>query len=209
MPWMKFALIGIVLIGVAVFSGRAGLEKILKLKPGTLGGSTASNNRSDDSSDAPKFDVDLDWKNQSNNNANSTSGSDSSDFELIRDGYVMKSPEGLTYYIGDRGENRIDHVLLHTRDNTSKPVHGIFVGSKNEIFAMIDEAYKMVKSNSNNVLKTKPENGTDKVAYDVDMGRKIGYKGGRNGNRDGNPDLTILRLVLNKKIRVITAFPAR
>ena len=200
-PWMKFALIAVVLIVVVVFSGRAGIEQLLDLKPGTLGGSTSS--QADDSDDSPKFDVDTAWK-KSDDQSDNKSGD--SDFELVRDGQVMRSPEGLTYYLGGR-ESRIDHVLHHAKDDRSKPVHGVFTVDAKDIFPMIDEAYKLVKAKSRKVLKTKPESGTDKIAYDVEMDRKIGYKGGRTGSKDKH--LTVLRLVLDKGIRVITAFPAR
>ena len=98
-------------------------------------------------------------------------------------------------------------MLHHTKDDRSKPVHGVFTVDAKDIFPMIDEAYKLVKAKSRKVLKTKPESGTDKIAYDVEMDRKIGYKGGRTGSKDKH--LTVLRLVLDKGIRVITAFPAR
>ena len=195
-PWMKFALIGVVLIAVVIFSGREGIEKLLDLKPGTLGGSTA-NRHDDDSPDSPKFDVDTNWK-------NSSGDSGSSDFELVRDGKIMRSPEGLIY-----DQYRIDHVMLHAKDNLSKPVHGVFIGSENEILAMIDEAYRQVKAKSEQVVNTKPDSKKDRVAYDVRMGHKIGYKGGRNGRSDSYPDLTVLRLVLENETKVITAFPAR
>ena len=199
-PWIKFGIIAAVLIGVAVFSGRAGIEKILNLKPGTLGGNrTATNSRDDDSSDSPKFDVDTNWKNSGG--AGKTSDSD---FRLERDGYVLRSPEGLTYYVGDRGENRYQHVLDHAKDDRSKPVHGVFALGENEIFETIDEAYRLVKSGSRKVLNTKPDR--ERVAYDIEMDRKIGRKGGRNGK---GQTLTVLRLVLEKETRVITAFPAR
>ena len=201
-PWIKFALIAVVLIVVVIFSGRAGIEKILDLKPGTLGGSTA-NRADDDSDDSPKFDVDTAWKKSGGKSGDSDSNG--SDFQLVRAGQVMRSPEGLTYYMGGR-ETKIDHVLLHTKDNRSKPVHGVFTISKAEIFPLIDEAYRLIKAKSKKVLKTDPEPGSDRIAYDVEMGRKIGYKGGRNGR---GQELTVLRLVLDKGIRVITAFPAR
>ena len=62
----------------------------------------------------------------------------------------------------------------------------------------------MVKSGSRKVLNTKPDR--ERVAYDIEMDRKIGRKGGRNGK---GQTLTVLRLVLEKETRVITAFPAR
>ena len=200
-PWMKFALIGVVLIAVVIFSGREGIEKLLDLKPGTLGGQTAERSE-EESSESPKFDVDTNWKNSSDDSGSSDSGS--SDFEFVRDGRVMRSPEGLTY-----DQYRIDHVMLHAKDNLNKLVHGVFTGSENEIFAMIDEAYRQVKANSKQVVNTKPDSKKDRVAYDVRMGGKIGYKGGRSGRSDGHPDLTVLRLVLENDTRVITAFPAR
>jgi hypothetical protein len=209
-PWMKIGLIVGVIVLVGVFSGRAGIEKMLGLDPGTLGGTAVAEK---DQDDQPKFDLDSDWKKDNSNSGNSSSNSNAqsnSDFALKRDGFVMKSPEGLTYYVGDRGENRVDHVMRHAKDSPSRPSHGVFNGSKNDILQTIDEAYALIKSNSRQVVKTtKDREIKTRVAYEVDMKRKIGYKGGKSGQRDGHPDLSTVKLILDKGNRVITAYPYR
>lgn len=210
-PWMKIGLIVGVIVLVGVFSGRAGIEKIFGLEPGTLGG-TAVAEKDNDKESSPNFDIDTDWKKDSSknddarNSPNSQSKPDSV-FELKRDGFVMKSPAGLTYYVGDRGENRIEHVMRHAKDDPNRPSHGVFVGSENEILETIDKAYTLIKANSRQVIDE--EKDGSRMAYEIDMKRKIGYKGGKSGKRDGNPDLKIMKLILDKGTRVITAYPYR
>ena len=212
-PWKKIAMIVGVLVCVAVFSGRAGLEKMLGLKAGTLG--TKVEEKPDD--DSPNFNLDMDWKNSANKTdgdsgqIDKAAASNSGKPYLTKNGFVMESPEGLTYYIGDRGENRVDHVMRHAADDPSRRgSHGVFDGDENQIFRTIDEAYALVKAKSKQVIN---EDWDDRiktrVAYDVDMRRKIGYQGGSTGSRKGKPSQTVIRLVLDKDIRVISAFPCK
>ncbi len=214
-PWMKIALIVGVVICVLVFSGRAGLEQLLGLDPGTLGGTVAQKDNED--KDDPKFDnFDDDWKkdaadktNSKSNASQNNSSTQSNKPYLKRDGEVMRSPEGLTYYLGGR-ESRVDHVLRHAKDMPSRPVHGVFDGTEDEIFKLVDEAYALIKSNSNQVVDEKRDSDIrTRVAYDVDMKRRIGYLGGKSGKSKGNPAQKVLRLVIDKEIRVITAFPCK
>ena len=100
-------------------------------------------------------------------------------------------------------KNNIDHVLLHCADNTSKPVHGIFVGNAVEVMQMIDEAYEMTKSGSN---KVDSEKSGDRMTHTASMGRVVGHTGGKKAQRDGPRELRKIKLVLAGKT-VITAFP--
>jgi len=121
---------------------------------------------------------------------------------LTAEGPNFRSAAGLIYGPGSRDGHRRKHVLRHTEDNLSKPVHGVFE-DKDTVFALVDEAYQKVKSRSDDV-STKQEGR--RTSYVVKMRRQIGFKGGRNGKRDGNPPLNRLKLVLEGK-EVITAFP--
>ena len=117
------------------------------------------------------------------------------------------SPAGLEYTRTGHGEHRTDHVLRHAEDIPDRQgSHGVFaVDSDEEVFALIDEAYELIKQDSNRVDK-EPSRGDGKQAYVVDMKRKIGFKGGQSGRRSGNPPLTRIKLVLADN-RVITAYP--
>ena len=114
----------------------------------------------------------------------------------------FRSPAGLIY--GGGREHRIDHVLLHCKDNLSKPTHGIFVGSAVEVMQMVDEAYEIAKSGSGKV-DTNKESG-DKVTHTVSMGRVVGHTGGKKAQRQGRKELRKVKLVLAGN-NVITAFP--
>lgn len=116
----------------------------------------------------------------------------------------LQSPAGLIYGKSG-GEHRVDHVMRHTRDNPSRPSHGVFQGDKETVLKLIDEAYEMIKSESRHV---ESEKSRGNMAYTVSMGRKIGYEGGQKGQRNGNRELRGLRLVLDGN-QVITAYPYR
>ena len=118
---------------------------------------------------------------------------------------TFESPEGLVYAMGPRGEHRIDHVLRHAKNDSSRPVHGVFdAQSQAELLALLDEAYKMVKAKDRNVKSNKDERGT--TEHVVDMPSRVGYVGGSNGDRQNNPATKRLELIL-KGNRVITAYP--
>lgn len=116
------------------------------------------------------------------------------------------SPEGLVYTASRSGEHRTEHVLRHAADQPNRAgSHGVFqVESDDDVFRLIDEAYRLIKSNSKQVTKEKTEDG--KTPYVVDMKRVIGFKGGQSGKRAGNPKLKKIKLILAEN-RVITAYP--
>ena len=94
--------------------------------------------------------------------------------------------------------------MEHARDNKEKPVHGVFLGNREEILAVIDEAYQIARKRGPPTVK-KEEEG-DRTVYLVDMKRKIGYLGGKVGDRKNHPPCRFLQLVLEENA-VITAFP--
>ena len=116
-------------------------------------------------------------------------------------GNKFKSPAGLIY-TGGR-EHRVDHVLLHCKDDPSKPTHGVFVGDAVEVMQMVDEAYELAKSGSN---KSESKRSGDKMTHTVSMGRVVGHTGGKKAKRQGRKELRRVKLVLADN-RVITAFP--
>lgn len=115
----------------------------------------------------------------------------------------FKSTAGLIYGKGSRDGTRLKHVMKHAKDDLSKPVHGVFDGSQEEILAMIDQAYTMAKKNSKNVTSSRQR---DRTVYTVYFSKRIGYVGGQKGKRTKNPMCKELSLVLEGN-RVITAYP--
>lgn len=117
---------------------------------------------------------------------------------LKQEGNQFRSPAGLKY-----SGNNIDHVLLHCKDNTSKPTHGIFVGGGAEVMQMVDEAYEKVKSGDRSVDS---EKSRGRMTHIVSMGRVVGHTGGQKAKKRGRDELRKIKLVLDGD-RVITAFP--
>lgn len=118
-----------------------------------------------------------------------------------RDTY--ESTAGLIYR-PERSEHRIDHVMQHSTDIRSKPVHGVFDGTRDEILALIDEAYNLSRTRGPPQV-IKEEQG-DRQTITVNLNRKIGYMGGENGARRGHPPLKMIKLVLEDR-DLITAYP--
>jgi hypothetical protein len=118
----------------------------------------------------------------------------------------FESPAGLIYGPGPRGEHRIDHVMNHAEDDPARPVHSVFNGDRDSILQLIDEAYDLIQSGSNRVqLKRDGDRGE----YTIDMQREIGYEGGQKGKRNDFPPLRKLKLILQAKNQVVTAYPYR
>ena len=117
---------------------------------------------------------------------------------------VMLSSAGLRYTPGSQEGHRLKHVLRHDNDQPSRPgLHGVFDGDADDLFAVIDEAYLLVKQRSPQVQSKREQN---RMVHDVNLRRRIGFVGGQEGRRKGNPPATHVRLVLEDD-RVITAFP--
>ena len=139
-----------------------------------------------------------------------TSDSSSSSKPYLSDGPRgdKLSPAGLVYKARSH-EHRTAHVLRHAKDDPGRPVHGVFDDANaDDIFRLIDEAYKMIKSNSRQVSKERSDaNKSYRASYTIDMKRRIGYRGGRSGNRDGKPASYKMKLIIDNGNQVITAYP--
>lgn len=116
---------------------------------------------------------------------------------------AFESTAGLIYR-SERSENRVDHVMQHSHDIPSKPVHGVFDGNREEILALIDEAYMIAQKRGPPQVVT--EDQGDRETITVNLNRKIGYMGGENGARRNHPPLKKIKLVLEDR-DVITAYP--
>lgn len=115
----------------------------------------------------------------------------------------FKSTAGLIYGRGSREGTRLKHVMRHAEDDLSKPIHGVFDGTQDEILALIDRAYLLAKKGSNNVTSSKQR---DRTVYTIYFSKRIGYVGGQKGKQKRNPICKELSLVLEGD-RVITAYP--
>ncbi len=111
----------------------------------------------------------------------------------------FESTAGLIY-----SQYRIDHVMEHSRDNPDKPSHGVFEGTQEEIFAVIDEAYQLAQKRGPPQVVI--EDQGDRTTYTVNLNRKIGHGGGQSGARRRHPPLKMVKIVLEAD-EVITAYP--
>ncbi len=119
---------------------------------------------------------------------------------------VFESTAGLRYVSGSADGHRLKHVMQHAKDDLTKPKHGVFEGDRDQILAVIDEAYEKTKKGDKGVRKS--EEGA-RTVYTVNLGRKIGYVGGSSGERSGNPECRYVQLVLEDENVVITAYPTK
>ena len=209
--WKRIAVIAVVALVAGYQYSRPHLERWFERDLPTLTGEGDQQNApngSDSHYDA-KLPGASSSQSQGNSNRNAANGksnqNQSGDFLRSVGGNKFESPEGLLYTMGPRGEHRVDHVLRHGRDMPERPVHSVFDGDRNEILALIDEAYSLVKSNSPRV-RSSNSRGNDE--HTVRMQRKVGYEGGQKGKRKGYPSLQNVKLILDGN-RVITSYPSR
>ena len=141
----------------------------------------------------------------SKDSSGGAAASSNQEFLVSIGGDNLQSPAGLIYGMGGGGEHRVDHVMNHAVDDPNRPAHGVFDGGRDSILKMIDEAYEMVKSKSQDV---ETENSRGNTAHTISMGRKIGYEGGQKGKRNDHKPLHSMKLILDGN-RVITAYPYR
>lgn len=123
------------------------------------------------------------------------------------DGRVFVSTAGLKYRPGSQEGHRIDHVLRHGQDDTSRPVHGVFDGNRDGILAVIDEAYLITQERG--PPDARSERQDDRTVWTVDLGRRIGYVGGQSGQRNNHPAAHHLKLILENGSNVVSAYPVR
>jgi len=121
-------------------------------------------------------------------------------------GRVFQSTAGLHYRPGSQEGHRIKHILRHHQDAPGRPVHGVFDGDRDEVFAVIDEAY--LYTFDHGPPRVNKTNDDGRTIYVVDLGRRIGYVGGEKGRRDDYPSADQLQLIL-EGTNVITAYPVR
>ena len=81
----------------------------------------------------------------------------------------LESPAGLRYGPDPQFGNRAEHVLSHTRPDVTKPVHSVFSGPADDVFQLLDEAWK-------NPKKLQPD-PADPRRWEIAMGRVIGTNG--------------------------------
>lgn len=117
---------------------------------------------------------------------------------------TFESPAGLIYTKGSADGHRLDHLMKHSVDVPSKPVHGVFNGDKNEILSLLDEVWTMSKERGPPEVETKQERG--RTVITANLKRVIGYTGGESGKRKGYPKCSKVRLVVEGQ-KVITAYP--
>lgn len=118
----------------------------------------------------------------------------------------FETPAGLIYGPSSGG-HRIDHVMLHARDDPDRPQqHGVFdVQTRDEVLGLIDQAYELVRNKSPQV-DTRRED--DRIVHTIDLRRRIGYVGGQSGRRQDYPTCRKITLVLAGR-NVITAYPVK
>ena len=121
---------------------------------------------------------------------------------------VFESTAGLVYVPGSADGHRLRHVMKHAKDDTSKPVHGVFDGNgdRDKVFAMIDEAWVKAARGGNDVRK---QTQNDRLVYTVRMGQRVGYVGGSEGKRQKNPECNFIRIVVEDDNVVISAYPTK
>ncbi len=122
------------------------------------------------------------------------------------DDNVFESTAGLVYVPGGAEGHRLKHVMQHAKDNPSKPVHGVFDGDRDEILAVIDEAFMKARKGGSDVRSEK-QNGRRVIT--VNLRRRIGQVGGSEGERQGHPDCRFIRIVLENENEVISAYPSK
>jgi hypothetical protein len=117
-----------------------------------------------------------------------------------------RAAAGLVYLPGSADGHRLRHVMEHAKDNTSKEIHGVYDGERDEILAVIDEAFTKAKKGGTDVRSEK-QNG--RRIYTVNLKRRIGQMGGQQGERQGNPECRYLRMVIENDVEVVTAYPTK
>ena len=127
--------------------------------------------------------------------------------EVGRDRF--ESAAGILYTPGSAEGHRLDHLMRHTKDDPSRPVHGVFDGGRDGALKTIDRAYLLVLQAKLKGGKTKyrERKEGDRTVLVVEMGRRIGFVGGQKGKRLRKPAVTKVQIVLEDGNRLITAYP--
>jgi hypothetical protein len=117
---------------------------------------------------------------------------------------ILESPAGLRYLPGSADGHRLKHVLKHAADEPAKKIHGVFDGDRRTILTVIDDAWIKSAKGGPDVRR---QSQNDREVVTVNLKRRIGYVGGQEGRRKQYPECRYLRLVLENKREVVTAYP--
>ena len=119
---------------------------------------------------------------------------------------VYTSSAGLRYTRGSAQGHRLKHLMAHAVDEPNRPgQHGVFDNDDpSAVVALVDEAYLQAQAGRD----TRTQNEDERIVYDVNLRRRIGYVGGQSGNRRNRPTAKHLRIVVEGD-RLITAFPIK
>ncbi len=120
-----------------------------------------------------------------------------------------RSPAGLVYGMGPGGVHRLQHVMRHAVDNPERELHSVFDGGQQEILRQLDQAYRLIQTESDRVETRPDEKLPFRVRYTVDMGQRVGYLGGRLGRRKNYPPRDKIALVLDNGKFMVSAYPER
>lgn len=83
---------------------------------------------------------------------------------------------------------------------------------KNEVFPMIDDAWRKVTSGSADVVSMPAitmKSGVTRQVHIIDMNKEIGWFGGKLGAQADNPSVTKLQIVVDNGRDLVSAFPVR
>jgi hypothetical protein len=102
--------------------------------------------------------------------------------------------------------NRVQHVQHHALDDLTRNRHEVFNTQHQDVLEIVDEAWLSAQRGGSHVQVTTQVN---RMIYDVDMGRPIGYAGGQEGATLGNPVLSRVRIIVQNGNEVVTAYPVQ
>ncbi|MFH1467161.1 MAG: hypothetical protein ABIO70_22445 [Pseudomonadota bacterium] len=111
------------------------------------------------------------------------------------------SPGGLVYGDDLSFGNRAAHVLSHLEESAEKASQGVFTVPEAEVFPLVDEAFGRLQQDPS---RYHSEDQGKRQAYNVPVGRPIGYVGGQEGSQ---AQVSTLRIVLEGEHDLVTAFP--
>ena len=118
---------------------------------------------------------------------------------------TFESPgTGLVYGPDPNYGNRVNHVLRHTVDDPSRPLHGVFDGDEH-VFDVVDDAYTTAQNQAPGAVRYPPQGTRQTTISPFDDG--VGYVGGQHGGAAGNPSSRHVQLVVNNGNEVITSYP--
>jgi RHS repeat-associated protein len=117
---------------------------------------------------------------------------------------VWESTAGLRYGQDFIYGNRVQHVLRHAVNDSTRAIHSVFSGGRTQVLPVIDEAWQSVQQGVN---VTSVAFQGDRTVYIINMGRTVGYVGGQTGAATGYPTTSYIQLVVQGANELITAFP--